>query len=214
MTESVGLSFDPRCPWCYQTARWALRLEELGALDLSWSVFCLELHNFEGDRDDFEPAKSKSGPALRTSVVVRDSLGQAACGRFYAAIGRRYFIGLEDLSLEATIRGALDDAALAPEFYDQALSDWSSWDTVVADHERVAQESGGFGVPFFRLDAGKGPAMFGPVIKEVPSDDEALTLLSHVVWLIRNANFYELKSGRSQYPDLPHIKKALAGRRT
>ena len=172
----------------------------------------MELHNFEGDREDFDPVKSKSGPALRTSVVVRESLGQAACGRFYAAIGRRYFIDLEDLSLEATIRGALDDAALAPEVYDQALSDWSSWDTVVADHDRVAQESGGFGVPFFRLDAGKGPAMFGPVIKEVPSDDEALTLLSHVVWLIRNANFYELKSGRNEYPDLPHIKKALAER--
>ena len=177
-------------------------------------MFCLELHNFEGDRKDFDPDRSKSAPALRTSVVVRDSFGQAACGRFYAAIGRRYFFNLEDPSREATIRGALGDAALAPDVYDQALGDWSSWETVVADHERVTQESGGFGVPFFRLDAGKGPAMFGPVIKEVPSDDEALALLSHVVWLIRNANFYELKSGRSQYPDLPHIKKALAERRT
>jgi hypothetical protein len=212
VTESVEFSFDPRCPWCYQTARWAQRLEELEALDLSWSVFCLELHNFAGECKDFDPIASKSAPALRTSVVVRDSFGQAACGRFYLAIGRRYFLGLEDLSQGTAIRGALEDADLAPDLYDEALSDWSSWDTVVADHDRVEHESGGFGVPFFRLDAGTGPAMFGPVIKEIPSDDEALDLLSHVVWLIRDSNFYELKSGRSEYPDLPYIKKALSER--
>jgi hypothetical protein len=212
VTESVEFSFDPRCPWCYQTARWALRLEELKALDLSWSVFCLELHNFDGERKDFDPIASKSAPALRTSVVVRDSVGEAACGGFYAALGRRYFFDLENLALGATIRGALEDAALAPDLYDEALSDWSSWDTVVIDHERLARESRGFGVPFFRLDAGKGPAMFGPVIKEIPPDDEALALLEHVIWLIRNSDFYELKSGRNEYPDLPYIKKALAER--
>ena len=55
--------------------------------------------------------------------------------------------------------------------------------------------------------------MFGPVIKEVPDDDESLELLDRVLWLMRNENFYELKSGRTEYPDLPHIKRALARRK-
>jgi hypothetical protein len=54
--------------------------------------------------------------------------------------------------------------------------------------------------------------MFGPVIREVPSDEEATGLLEHVLWLMRDSNFYELKTVRSEYPDLPHIKRALAQR--
>jgi hypothetical protein len=54
--------------------------------------------------------------------------------------------------------------------------------------------------------------MFGPVISEPPPDDEALELFEHTLWLLRNANFHELKGGRAVYPDLPHIKNAMAER--
>ena len=212
VTEAIQISFDPRCPWCYQTSRWALDLQESGDVELSWGVFSLELNNFQGEQKDFDPSASKSAPAVRTSVVVRNAVGEAACGRFYAAIGRRYFFGLEDLSRADTIRAALRDADLAADLYDQALDEPTSWSAVVADHERLVEESAGFGVPFLRLDAGTGPGMFGPVIKEPPNDEEARALLGHVLWLMRNENFYELKSGRSEYPDLPHIKKNLAER--
>lgn len=73
-------------------------------------------------------------------------------------------------------------------------------------------ETGAFGVPRLRLDGGRGPCMFGPVIREVPSDTEAQQLLDHVVWLMRDANFYELTRGRADLPDLPHITRVLAGR--
>lgn len=42
MTERVCFFFDPICPWCYQTSRWARRLEELGVVELDWGVFSLE----------------------------------------------------------------------------------------------------------------------------------------------------------------------------
>lgn len=212
MREVIQFSFDPRCPWCYQTSRWALRLEELGHVELRWSVFCLELNNFDGDHDDFDPAGAKSAPALRTAVVVRDRLGHAACGRFYAAIGRRYFYELEDLSDRAVVRSALTDAGLDPGLVDAALADDGTWAAVRADHERLVTETGGFGVPTLRLDGGEGPSMFGPVITEVPPDDEAVELLGHTTWIIRNTNVHELKGGRASYPDLPHIRKALAER--
>jgi protein-disulfide isomerase-like protein with CxxC motif len=212
VTESVDFFFDPRCPWCYQTSRWALRLQELGVVTLEWFVFCLELRNFDGPHKDFDPDTSKSAPALRTSVAVRAAEGNNACGRFYAAIGQRYFFGLEDLAQEVTIRSALADACLDPDLYDRALSDPSSWNIVVKEHEFLVQETGAFGVPSLRLHDGQGQCMFGPVIREVPEDAEALELFERVVWLMRNQNFYELKSGRTEYPDLPHITAALARR--
>ena len=213
MTESIDVLFDPRCPWCFQTARWVLRLEEMGVVELKWLVFCLELKNFDHPNEEFDPATSKSAPALRTSVAVRDAEGNAACGRFYAAMGNRYFYELQDLREEMTIRSALVDADLAPDHYDRALSDSSTWDAVLSEHEILVRETGAFGVPSLRLGDGQGKCMFGPVIKEVPDDDESLELLDRVLWLMRNENFYELKSGRTEYPDLPHIKRALARRK-
>ena len=149
---------------------------------------------------------------MRTSVLVRETEGHQACGSFYAAIGRRYFYDLEDLSLPATIRGALSDAGLDPDFYDRAVDDDATWQTVRKEHETLVGETGAFGVPTLRLDGGRGPSMFGPVIKEVPTDGDAVDLFDHTVWLMRSANFYELKSGRPDLPDLPYITKALAER--
>ena len=107
---------------------------------------------------------------------------------------------------------ALADADLDPGLYDLAIGDPGTWKQVRAEHERLVDDTGAFGVPSLRLDAGEGPCMFGPVISEVPADDEALELFEHALWLMRNANFHELKGGRTVYPDLPHIKKALADR--
>src|SRR5271170_3348256 len=43
--DHVKFYFDPRCPWCYQTSRWANRLEQLGEIELDWGVFSLEVAN-------------------------------------------------------------------------------------------------------------------------------------------------------------------------
>jgi DSBA-like thioredoxin domain len=184
----------------------------MGVIELRWAMFSLELNRFEGDHADFDPVRSKSAPALRTSLLVRDTQGDEACGHFYAAVGRRYFVGLEDLSQPDTLRAALADAGLSPETYDRALGDPATWQAVLREHQRLASELGAFGVPSLRLDGGDGPCVFGPVIREVPSDEEAVELLEHVLWLMRDSNFYELKTVRSDYPDLPHVKRALEER--
>lgn len=210
MREVIQFSFDPRCPWCYQTSRWALRLEALGRVELRWGVFCLELNNFEGPHEEFDPVPSKSAPALRTAVLVRDSQGHAACGRFYAAVSRRYFFDLEDLSDPAVIRAALDEAQLDPALCEQALGDDATWKQVLAEHEGLVAETGAFGVPTLRLGDGEGRALFGPVISEPPGDEEALELFEHTLWLLKHDNFHELKGGRPSLPDLPHVNKMVA----
>ncbi len=207
MPDVVQFSFDPLCPWCYQTSRWALRLQDLGILELQWGVFSLELNHFDKPHEEFDASRARSVPALRTAVAVRAEEGQAACGRFYAALGEQYFFKLQDLSEPSVIRGALEEAGVDPGRYDKAVAEPGTWDTVRTEHERLVEETKAFGVPTIRLDAGKGPVMFGPVVSEPPTDEEAVELWQHTLWLTRNTNFHELKRERTSYPDLPHIQK-------
>src|SRR5690606_37154698 len=65
----VRFSWAPRCPWCWQTSRWARRLEELGRIELDWAPFSLEVVNLEEGADSYA-LDAHSGPALRSSLVV------------------------------------------------------------------------------------------------------------------------------------------------
>lgn len=204
--EHVKFHFDPLCPWCYQTSRWARRLEELGDVELSWGVFSLEVVNLEEgtDRREFD---ARSGPALRTAVTIRDTLSAKAIGPFYAALGRRVWESppFPDDPVGA-VREALEQAALDPGLCDTALADERSWDAVLAEHDALVERTGSFGVPTLVLDGGTGPAIFGPVISVLPNDDDARMLWHHTLGLLRYGNFSELKRSRAVPPDLPTAK--------
>jgi hypothetical protein len=201
--EPVKFHFDPLCPWCYQTSRWARRLEELGEITLEWGVFSLEVVNLEDGKDP-GALDARSGPALRTAIVIRDTLGAAAIGPFYAALGRRIWeTPPPPEDPVAAVRDALVAADLVPGLCDKALADETSWGAVLAEHESLVADHGSFGVPTMVLDGGAGPAIFGPVISQLPSDDDAVALWHHTVGLMRYSNFAELKRGRAQPPDLP-----------
>ena len=49
--DTVRFHFDPICPWCYQTSRWAKRLEQLGEIELDWGLFSLEVVNLAEGSD-------------------------------------------------------------------------------------------------------------------------------------------------------------------
>src|SRR3954447_14991250 len=98
MADRVRFTFDPLCPWCYQTSRWAFHLQDIGEIELSFGLFSLELNGFDKEADRFDPDRSRAARALRTALLVREEVGEAACGRFYRSIGGRYFVGLEDLA--------------------------------------------------------------------------------------------------------------------
>jgi len=204
--ERVIFYFDPRCPWCYQTARWVRRLAELDEIDVDWRVFSLEVVNRP---DDTDPAdlEATGSPALRTAVVVAAEHGSQALGPFYAALGRRTFETVPPSSdpLEM-IRESLTEAELDPELCDRALADPATWTEVVASTERVVERIGKLGVPTIALDDEDGPMMFGPVVSELPADADAVELWRHTAWLVRNDNFWELKRSRGRAPDLPVIQ--------
>ena len=176
-------------------------------------MFCLEIQNFAKPLDQFDVGRCVSAPSLRTMVAVREAEGQAAAGAFYEAIGTRYFDHEQPLDSPDTVTGALADAGLDEAWFERAIADPSTWDTVLAEHHAIRGETRSFGVPTIRLDGGAGPAIFGPVISNPPaSDDEAVELWRHVSWLVRYENFSELKRDRTIDPDLAYWRTAQARR--
>jgi hypothetical protein len=191
------------------------RLADLDVVTVSWGVFCLEIANFSKPLDRFDVDRCVAAPSLRTMVAVRDAEGDDAAGRFYEAIGTRYFDGEQALDDAHTITAALSDAELDEQWYDKAANDPSTWDTVLAEHRALVDDTHSFGVPTIRLDGGAGRAIFGPVISNpVGSDDEARALWEHVSWLVRYDNFSELKRDRHIAPDLNYWRTAMAARAT
>lgn len=183
-------------------------------VDASWGVFCLEIQNFTKPIEQFDPGRAIAAPGLRTLVAVRDQEGQAAASRFYEAYGTRYFDLEQDVRSPDTVRGSLTDAGLDAAWFDRAMADPGTWDTVLAEHLEIVNDTRSFGVPTIRLDGGTGPAVFGPVIANPPtSDQEATDLWTHVSWLTRYDNFSELKRDRTTEPDLVYWRSFLARRK-
>lgn len=177
-------------------------------------MFCLEIQNFTKPIEQFDPSRAIAAPGLRTLVAVRENEGQAAAGRFYEAYGTRYFDLEQDVRAADTVRAALVDAGVDPAWYDKAMADDGTWDTVLAEHLELVSDTRSFGVPTIRLDGGTGPAVFGPVIANPPAtDQEAIDLWTHVSWLTRYDNFSELKRDRTTEPDLAYWRTALARRK-
>jgi protein-disulfide isomerase-like protein with CxxC motif len=203
--ESVKFYFDPRCPWCYQTSRWARRLEELGEIELDWGLFALEVVNLEEGKDPMELVETGS-PALRTAVAIADAHGSKAVGRFYKTIGRRQFeVPPPPDDPVAAVRHALTEAGFDSGLCDAALADPKTWFSVVDATRSIVEQVGQLGVPTIVLDGGDGPAIFGPVISDMPADDDAVELWRHTSWLARYGNFAELKRKRLPQTDLPTI---------
>lgn len=213
MAERIKLHFDPICPWCYQTSRWLKDLEERGEVELSYGLFSLEMQNRGQEPEEMAEAHARSEGALRTAVVVRKAAGDAGVGAFYSAIGRRSHEEGEPLQERRTVEAALADAGLDPALCGEALDDPATLDAVAAEHRELVETTRSFGVPTIVADGGAGPAIFGPVIRDVPTGDEALELLEHTLWLARYENFAELKREREGHPDLESVRQARERRR-
>jgi predicted DsbA family dithiol-disulfide isomerase len=194
MAESIRFYFDPLCPWCYQTSRWARRLDELGVVDVEWRVFSLAIVN-RGD-EGRAAADTGSAPSLRAAIAVRGAHGNAAVGAFYKALSDAHHqrgLPVDDV---AVIEASLREAGVEPELLQQALADPSTWDAVQREHDEAVSLHKAFGVPTIVLDGGDGAPMFGPIISEIPDDAGAIDLWRHFSWMVRNPNVAEIKRER------------------
>jgi hypothetical protein len=194
MATPVVFYFDPLCPWCFQTSRWMHRVEELGRASIEWGFFSLIIGNSEGGVDTVDPTNERLWP-LRVAVAVREKYGNAAVGRFYQVVATRHWEGLEDYSV-ATFEAALTDVGLDPAVASAAVTDHSTWEILSREHAELVAATQSFGVPTIRFGGPDAPAIFGPVVSEIPSDEDAIALFDHVAWLATYPNFAELKRER------------------
>ena len=139
-------------------------------------------------------------------IAVRERHGRAAVGTFYRALGRRVHELGEPLEAAETVEGALVDAGLDRTLGEKALGDPSTKAAFEAEHRALVERTRSFGVPTIVLDGGEGPAIFGPVIAETPSDEDAIELWRHTSWLVRHPAFAELKRDRTAITDLASVR--------
>ncbi len=174
---------------------------------MTWGLFSLAIVNWNKSMDEFDPDRGVGVRSLRTAVKARRVGGNDGIGAYYRAIGHRVFDLVEPVDEMDTIRAAAVDAGFDAGLADAALADGGTWETLRTEHAILCDETRSFGVPTIRLDGGRGPALFGPVISNPPeSTAEAVELWHHVRWLTAYDNFAELKRDRLP-PDLEAYRR-------
>src|SRR5690606_38845033 len=193
----VDVHVDLMCPWAYQTSVWLRAVREASGLRLRWRWFSLEeVNHVEGKKHPWERPWAWGWSLLRIGAwLARDSA--EAVDRWCEAAGRALHVEGRKVHTPEVAREVLAEAGFDPGVADAAIADASTHDDVRADHERVVA-LGGFGVPTLVFPGER--ALFGPVVREAPTDpDEALRL-------------WELVTGWLEFPALYEVRRPKTDR--
>jgi predicted DsbA family dithiol-disulfide isomerase len=205
MAERVAFYFDPSCPWAWLTSRWLIEAARVRPIEIEWRFFSLAEVNRDREGDQVKEAHAQSQAALRVLALVRRRLGQAALARLFTALGEaRHDRG--EAFTAANLQAGLKAAGLEPGLEAQAMADPATEQEVLEEHRAIVEKAHAFGVPTLVLDAGEGPAIFGPIVRSVPRGEGAGELWDHVRWLMRQADVYEIKRERTGQPDIGRVR--------
>jgi hypothetical protein len=137
---------------------------------------------------------------LRVLESVRATEGEAAVADLYVEYGRRiHHDGVRNIPaaemLEAVGLPASHAAAADDESFDAEL--------LRRHHEGLALVGNDVGTPIIGVPGRDGAevGVFGPVITEVPTGDDALAMWDAMVTLARMPEFFELKRTRTKGPN-------------
>ena len=140
--------------------------------------------------------------AIEVIMVMDESLNRFD---LYSAYGKRHFvdgvkyedIDLKDICSELNIESDNESARNAIESYD---------DSALEQHVQNAIDIVGndVGVPLiiFENEDGGKQGYFGPVLQQLPSEQDGLDLWDGLSKLATSKHFYELKRGRDLGPDV------------
>jgi 2-hydroxychromene-2-carboxylate isomerase len=229
VTTDVEFFFDPVCPFCWVTSRWLRQVERLADLRVRWRLISLaRLNDRPGaydDKPDSYPALHWQGhELLRVTAAAREQHGPEAVGPLYQAMGEALWetpaAGIEDvedlLAVQARgvdVEAVLTDAGLPVDL--AGARDDERWDGVIAadTDEALARVGDDVGTPILSFDPPDGPAFFGPVISDNPSDEEALRYWDALRTLADMPGFAEVKRSLRTFPSTVRTA-ALAGTET
>jgi hypothetical protein len=218
----VELFFDPVCPFCWQTSKWLRQVQRLNGIDVGYRFISLRFLNEEIGYEDrgqtYAEAHRQGTRLLRVAVAVREAHDHPTVGRLYEAMGETLWEsevpgidGFEDIlahhAAGADIAGILRGLGLDEGF--AAAADDPTYDEVLRAETTEALKRAGedVGTPILSFSPPDGPAFFGPVISDLPSDEEAVELYDAIVKVATWPGFAELKRSLRTLPDVGLMQK-------
>ena len=187
--ERVAFHFDVMCPWAYQTSRWIRSVRHETGLEIDWRFFSLEeVNRVEGKKHPWEREWSYGWSMMRIGVVLRRQ-SMDLVDAWYERAGRALHEEGHKPHDPAVARHLLTEIGLDPDIVDDALSDPTTHDEIREDHARVI-EAGGYGVPTMFIG---DHCLFGPVLLNPPSGDDAVELWDAVRVWAKFPELYELQ---------------------
>lgn len=207
--------FDPSCPFCWVTSKWARVVRDALDLDVRWSYISLLALNSPYDEPGGTMNRWHDGGRRMHRVIAAAAKdhGTQVVGPLYDAIGTAIWEGSatdDDLAAAMTVsrdglRAILDDhglpAALADAVDDDGLDHVFERSTT----EALSRTGEDVGTPIITFDPdGPSPAsFFGPVISEVPSTADSVDFYRALETAARIPSFSELKRTKRDAPRLP-----------
>jgi 2-hydroxychromene-2-carboxylate isomerase len=203
---AVDFHFDIMCPWAYQTSLWIREVRTMTGLDVRWRFFSLEeVNRVEGKKHPWEREWSYGWSMMRIGAYLRrrdmDLLDQ-----WYLVAGRALHVEGRKPHRPEVAEELLIEMGMDPGIVRAAIDDPSTGDEILTEHEKVVAK-GGFGVPTLIFDDGQ--ALFGPVLVEPPSGNDAVCLWEHVTGWLDFPHVYELQRPKSA-ADIDTIATAFA----
>ncbi len=184
----VRFLFDPACPWAWKTSLWIRAASRVRPLTIEWGLLSLEYVN-RGQKDSpYMERIKKSRHSLSLLAKAREVEGNDGIDRLYLAVcDARHNQGRE-LDDEDMLADALNQAKLPASLLEETRDNKGINATLEEAYES-AFAGGAFGVPTLYIDHSQVP-YFGPVIDQIPPDEEAGELLDLIVGISRLSYFY------------------------
>lgn len=187
---TVDFHFDVMCPFAYQTSLWMRDVRDQLGLTVNWRFFSLEeVNRADGKKHPWEREWSYGWSMMRIGALLRRT-DMALLDAWYARAGRALHVEGHKPHEPAVARHLLGELGLDPALVDEAIADPTTHDEVRAEHERVTG-AGGFGVP--TLFFPDGQSLFGPVVIDPPTGDEAVALWHLVTSWLAFPHLYEIQ---------------------
>lgn len=226
MTADVELFFDPVCPFCWVTSKWLRQVQRLSGITVEWRFISLALLNDHphayDDKPELYPAVHDLGRRLlRVAAAAREGHGSDVVGPLYRAMGEALWERSDadvrefDDILQVQSRGIDVEATLTAAGLPQELAEAANepqWDAVLAreTEEALSRVGDDVGTPILSFRAPDGPAFFGPVISDIPSDEDALRYWEALTTLAEMPGFAEVKRTLRSMP-VTALTAPLAG---
>ena len=193
---SINFHFDPLCPLAWRTVLWIREARALRPIDVHWRLFSLEVVNRkEGTTPDY--VNGYGWVALRTLALARRRRGNEGVEKLYLALGNAQHGRKENIRQREVVEACAQQAGFGPDFVDAAITDESTIQDILSDHEEAVKRYHAFGVPTIAIE-GSNVGFYGPIIHTVPRGEEAAEFWDYTAWALRQPNLFELKRDRAQ----------------